>query len=732
MKKVVLFIISIVAVLVTNSQTYYPLYNNYMGHPGSLYGSGGFTPGTIMEDTVNKAIIISGTLLKTDLTGGNLMNDRAKIIKWVPSTNKIYPGTTQSNFLYKEVVGGGTTNLSFTKPNGNIITKIENKNSYYNHTTGFFDSIIPSQNIPFMYASKFQHCVNFNGTYYMVGPGAVTTDSSIVKWNGTKFIPSGLILSSAAAPSNPYLIPLASTNSIAGLYVFQGNLYYRNGMLNSNYTIVRISSSLVVTPLYSTKFNSTWGLGKIPAPTEFIEFKGELYVGGQNSGYTDVLVYKLDPIADTIKKKYTLWKSNQVTSGSVYSFAIVKDTLFIAGMLANPYYTGSISVDSSAHCIYKLYNDSIHFMVGKGLTKSGRPGSVSQSYIGKLYYSKQFNSLIIFGCFETIAKQSIQNLAAIQYKIQMSISTINVTNPQCNGGNGTGIITVIDGKQPYTFNWSNGSTTISTGNVPAGIYSLTVTDADGDTLQKTITITQPSAITSTVTTTNESTCSSQLGTASILASGGTGNNYSYSWSTGVTTQLISNLSNGGYFVIIRDSIGCSITTNVTILKDSPINITINKTDESMPSANDGNATSIITGGSPSYSYNWSNNSTNSSISNLTGGVYTLTITDSKGCTSIKSTTIITHNPSSINNEINSNQNLVIYPNPTVDGNINITLNSHGKLQIYNLIGSLIQEISITTQFNNNVPVILNFNEKGTYLIVYLTETGTSSQKVVFQ
>lgn len=111
--------------------------------------------------------------------------------------------------------------------------------------------------------------------------------------------------------------------------------------------------------------------------------------------------------------------------------------------------------------------------------------------------------------------------------------------------------------------WSDNSTD-STLTGPAGVYDVTVTDANGcEVLMNTLVIFEPSAITANETVTDETCDNCDNGTAEVAPTGGVGP-YTYLWSTGATTDSIGGLAPGTYDVTIVDDNGCSIIVNVTV------------------------------------------------------------------------------------------------------------------------------------------------------------------------
>lgn len=123
------------------------------------------------------------------------------------------------------------------------------------------------------------------------------------------------------------------------------------------------------------------------------------------------------------------------------------------------------------------------------------------------------------------------------------------------------------------------------------------------------------------------------GSATATGSGSTGG-YTYLWNTGATTATIIGLSAGTYSVTVRgeNGAGCPVVSSVEITQPAPINATAIIGSESFPGAGNGSILLSVNGGILPYSYQWSNGAKTKDITNLTGGDYSVTITDSKGCT----------------------------------------------------------------------------------------------------
>ncbi|TAL61785.1 MAG: hypothetical protein EPN85_04025, partial [Bacteroidetes bacterium] len=136
-------------------------------------------------------------------------------------------------------------------------------------------------------------------------------------------------------------------------------------------------------------------------------------------------------------------------------------------------------------------------------------------------------------------------------------------------------------------------------------------------------------------------CNGQCaGTATATPTSGT-SPYTYSWNTVPiqNTQTATGLCAGNYNVTVTDATGSTGTANVTIAQPTAITASTSATPASCGS-NTGTATVAVAGGSGSYTYSWNPSSqTISTATGLSGGNYTITITDTKGCTQTATVTI---------------------------------------------------------------------------------------------
>ncbi|MBK8846841.1 MAG: hypothetical protein IPO27_09995 [Bacteroidetes bacterium] len=141
----------------------------------------------------------------------------------------------------------------------------------------------------------------------------------------------------------------------------------------------------------------------------------------------------------------------------------------------------------------------------------------------------------------------------------------SVSNAMCNGSS-DGMITsnITGGTAPYTYSWSTGATTQSVNNLSAGIYTVTVTDANGCTISCTYTVGEPAAITFSLTACDNIKCFGGSDGKACLnnVAGGTGP-YTYQWNTVPvqTTAMATGLTAGTWTVTVTDAMGCMATGN---------------------------------------------------------------------------------------------------------------------------------------------------------------------------
>ncbi|MFH1321191.1 MAG: gliding motility-associated C-terminal domain-containing protein [Bacteroidota bacterium] len=229
----------------------------------------------------------------------------------------------------------------------------------------------------------------------------------------------------------------------------------------------------------------------------------------------------------------------------------------------------------------------------------------------------------------------------------LSAPITSSTDVSCYGDcDGDAMVSVTGGTGSYTYLWNDGaaqSTATATG-LCAGNYIVIVTDSNNCNTTDTITITEPPQLLASVTGKDIICYGLCDGYAIVSASGGTGA-YTYLWDAGgQTSDTATGLCAGNYTVTVTDSINCDTIKAITINEPNELIETIAGTDISCNGNNDGAADLTVTGGTPPYSYSWSNSAVTEDISGLSQGIYSVTVTDSMGCDTTDSVTISDPSP----------------------------------------------------------------------------------------
>jgi len=279
---------------------------------------------------------------------------------------------------------------------------------------------------------------------------------------------------------------------------------------------------------------------------------------------------------------------------------------------------------------------------------SGGSGSFTYLWSDELaQFSNPANSLVTGTYTVTVTDAAFCTATATVFVDEPTVltATIMPTDVNCFGGNnGTATANPVGGVGPYDFSWTTlpGQSSQFVDNLTAGTYTVTVTDANGcEIIQQTDILEPATEITAIVTQTKEGCFGANDGQAEVVASGGTGTNYTYLWSnpSGTATPSALNLSGGiTYFVTVTDEKGCETVENITITDIPAIEgIGVITIDPTCNGDADGQlGVNIVSGGVgggdlDNYTYAWSNGSTAQLNSNLEAGVYTLTVTDAEGC-----------------------------------------------------------------------------------------------------
>lgn len=220
-------------------------------------------------------------------------------------------------------------------------------------------------------------------------------------------------------------------------------------------------------------------------------------------------------------------------------------------------------------------------------------------------------------------------LVSQAYDLTLSLSS---TPSDCDVATGTATVTASGGTSPYNFLWNTGDTSSTIMNLPAGIYSVTATDANGCSGIDSIEVTQLYADFNFLVFPTSEFCNQMDGTASVQASGGVAP-YTYNWSNGAVGPYITGLSAGVYMVTATDDIGCSDTTSVLIENECPCTTPALEKLSLLPAGcpdDNGEATIELVGDEADFTYTWMPdvgipNANNNMRTGLPSGDYTVLV-----------------------------------------------------------------------------------------------------------
>lgn len=254
------------------------------------------------------------------------------------------------------------------------------------------------------------------------------------------------------------------------------------------------------------------------------------------------------------------------------------------------------------------------------------------------------------GCTQVSGNITVSGFIAI------NVPTPVVTPVSCSGlSDGSIVINPTGGAGNYSYDWSNVPGTNNPKdliNMPAGPYSVTITDGNGCTKVfsgPNYTIGTPMPLVTTLVSKTDVKCqNTPTGTATITVTGGTGNlNYCWFTAPGPCASILQNPTNlaaGTYTVVVTDQNSCTSTVQNVVIANAPSAVTVTSTTTPSPCFDQpsGSINTTPAGGWGNYTYAWSGPVTLNPIPNHTpvpGGLYTVTVTDGNQCTATHTVTV---------------------------------------------------------------------------------------------
>lgn len=399
------------------------------------------------------------------------------------------------------------------------------------------------------------------------------------------------------------------------------------------------------------------------------------------------------------------------------SFAISKDSICIGEEIAITF-TGS----ATSFATFNWDFDS-----GNPATATGQgPHAVSYNTEGDKIITLDIDDN---GC---LANNSLN-----VYVSPVPTITITPTNNLCNGNCNGELLAQPQGNfLPYLFVWSDGQTTNPSTGLCVGQYDVSFTNNLGCVSSGNSTITEPTQITSSTSFVDVLCFGGHNGSASITVNNGTPP-YSYNWEgpnsyTG-NTATINSLYAGTYNVTVTDANNCEIINTVSI--SQPLELLASEIEPfniNCYEASDGKILLSPVGGTPTYSYLWSNGTVTQNLINVGPGVYDVIITDINGCVGYNSATLT--QPTELVNNSTTIVDNVCFGNTA--GSITIDINggvtpylitwSNGATNTEYIESLLYGTYEVTIVDTNNCTLIIDSIDilEPTELVASITPSGT--------
>ncbi|GAB3991197.1 hypothetical protein GCM10028807_20780 [Spirosoma daeguense] len=317
--------------------------------------------------------------------------------------------------------------------------------------------------------------------------------------------------------------------------------------------------------------------------------------------------------------------------------------------------TGTVTVNSlptptisgnSSICAGQTITLTANPTTGLTYAWSGPGGSLGSSNPLTIANSTTANS----GTYQVLVTNANGCTATASFNVTVKpapVAQILSTSVVCTGnGPGVAIATqVIGGAPPVSYAWYRTGVVgvISTSANPifsvADTYSLVVTDASGCVSNTaSVAVAQPDPIAVNIQSTNAA-CFGQQGSITVTISGGDGP-YSLTYANAggvVSTQNTASVSSlqtgaGSYTVTVQDANGCTVVQSATISQPAQLTVSLTGSGSVCTGQATGSITSLVSGGTTPYTYLWSNGQTTPNLTNVSGGSYSVVVTDANSCT----------------------------------------------------------------------------------------------------
>ncbi len=406
--------------------------------------------------------------------------------------------------------------------------------------------------------------------------------------------------------------------------------------------------------LTTDEYDNVYVLGNYNSPSIFVDSTYTItktFTGNAGGYDTYIGKYNRSGILQWFLRKGS-------TAKDIYNDFVVRNNI----IYATGYFTSQIifnndtlrtSSSSNSDAFVAAFNEIGDPIAGVSIIGTGNyedAGTIvnmdinSRAYVSGYYKSQQIQ---IGSQTYTSTNVNKSDLFFAIYQQPFQAVITDERQVSCNGlSDGMLEVTPYFGRPPYTYTWSHNPALNQpvADNLPAGDYTVTITDANSTQAVKTATITQPQPLAVSGLVTPVSCHSGEDGAIDITVTGGTrAVDYSYNWTTlngsGIVplNQDQTGLADGTYTVLVKDDNNCTATSDFVVIQPPIIGYTGVVVNDITAPGNNGAISLSVTGGNSPYAFAWTGpNSYTASTEDIAGlgtaGLYTLAVTDNKSCT----------------------------------------------------------------------------------------------------
>lgn len=306
--------------------------------------------------------------------------------------------------------------------------------------------------------------------------------------------------------------------------------------------------------------------------------------------------------------------------------------------------------------------------------------------------------------------------------------SFNIVNANCQYNDGSVVPIVTGGTLPYDYSWSNNQQSENLIDVEAGVYTLTVTDANGCQIADVAIVNSTTITVGFVNIINANCQSSEDGSATVVAAGGS-TPYSYDWIPfGGNSATGSNLTAGDYLVLVKDYNNCPAYGSVSIASNHNDPTVSLGSDQQICSG----TTITLDAGAGFNSYLWNTGATTQTISVTDDDSYDVTVTDGNGCSATDVVDVFVIGCFVGGSSSNQSTDFIVYPNPAhqyVDIKM-LNVNETVSLSLMDLTGRTIYYETQQSERVFNAQINLSGLSAGVYVLKLNNGVTTETVKLM--